>query len=70
MEERARNLRQREKREPKRWRERGREKKTEHPYVFISPTLEIRLGRIDAGEWSTVASLERVLINPGIYIYI
>ena len=44
----------------------GEKKKTEHPYVFISPTLEIvferqktesvpnwpiRLGRIDAGEW-------------------
>ena len=59
-------------------RERERKKKTEHPYVFISPTLEkksvqnwpIRLGRIDAGEWSAAASLEPVLINPGIYIYI
>ena len=82
MEQRARNLRQREKREPKRWRERGREKKTEHPYVSISPTSEIvferektesvpnwpiRLGRIDVGDWSTAASLEPVLINPGIY---
>ena len=66
MEQRGRNSRQREKREPKRWRERGREKKTEHPYVFISPTLEIRLGRIDAGEWSAAASLEPVLINPGL----
>ena len=61
----------------------GEKKKTEHPYVFISPTLEvvferqktesvpnwpIRLGRIDAGEWSAAASLEPVLINPGIYI--
>ena len=60
----------------------GEKKKTEHPYVFISPTLEIVferqktesvpnwpicLGRIDAGEWSTAASLEPVLINPGIY---
>ena len=60
----------------------GEKKKTEHPYVFISPTLEIaferqkteslpnwpiRLGRIDAGEWSTATSLEPVLINPGIY---
>ena len=49
-------------------REREKEKKTEHPYVFISPTLEIRLGRIDAGAWSAAASLEPVLINPGIYI--
>ena len=63
--------------------EREREKKkTEHPYVFISPTLEtvferqkaesvpnwpIRLGRIDAGEWLAAISLEPVLINPGIY---
>ena len=31
------------------------------------PNWPIRLGRIDAGEWSTVASLEPVLINPGIY---
>ena len=57
----------------------GEKKKTEHPYVFISPTLEkkktesvqnwpIRLGRIDVGEWSAAASLEPVLINPGIYI--
>ena len=60
----------------------GEKKKNEHPYVFISPTCEvafegqktesvpnwpIRLARIDAGEWSTVASLEPVLINPGIY---
>ena len=43
MEQRARNSRQREKREPKKWGERGREKKTEHPYVFISPTLETKI---------------------------
>ena len=73
----------REKRAEKEERERGREKKkTKHSYVFISPTLEIvferqktksvpnwpiRLGRIDAEEWSTAASFEPVLINPGIY---
>ena len=62
----------------------GEKKKTEHPYIFISPILEIferqktecvpnwpiRLGRIDAGEWSAAASLEPVLINRSIYIYI
>ena len=31
------------------------------------PNWPIRLGRIDAGEWSAAASLEPVLINPGIY---
>ena len=31
------------------------------------PNWPIRLGRTDTGEWSTVASLEPVLINPGIY---
>ena len=40
--------------------------------MFISPTESvpnwpIRLGRIDAKEWSTASSLEPVLINPGIY---
>ena len=74
----------REKRAEKKEREREREKQTEHPYVFISPTLEkvferqktesvpnwpIRHGRIDAEEWSTAASLDPVLINPGIYIF-
>ena len=57
----------------------GEKKKTEQSYVVISPTLEIerqkteslpnwpiRIGRIDAKEWSTAASLEPVLINPGI----
>ena len=31
------------------------------------PNWPIRLGRIDAGARSTAASLEPVLINPGIY---
>ena len=32
------------------------------------PNLSIRLGRMDAEEWSTAASLGPVLINPGIFI--
>ena len=82
MEQQARNSRQERKEGRKEGEREGEKKKTEHPHVFISPSLEvvferqrsesvpnwpIRLGRIDAGEWSTAASLEPVLINPGLY---